>query len=108
MDHEPWAADLAASSAMETDAADPGQQPPLRAPPLPTPLQPPAPRRSGREVKSTGVWIDGFYVKKSNMYDLEGGERGVASEGASPSEKSLFRLLKKIQPSERSCSQSRK
>ena len=77
MDHEPWAADLAASSAMEMDAADPGQQPPLRAPPLPTPLQPPAPRRSGREVKSTGVWIDGFYVKKSNMYDLEGGERSV-------------------------------
>ena len=76
MDHEPWAADLAASSAMEMDAAGPGQQP-LRAPPLPTPLQPPAPRRSGREVKSTGVWIDGFYVKKSNMYDLEGGERSV-------------------------------
>ena len=34
-------------------------------------------RRSTREQKSVGVWVDGFFVKKANLYDLEGGERSV-------------------------------
>ena len=35
------------------------------------------PRRSSRERKATGVWVDGHFVKNANMYDLEGGERSV-------------------------------
>ena len=34
-------------------------------------------RRSTREQKSVGVYVDGFFVKKSNLYDAETGERSV-------------------------------
>ncbi|KAH8049693.1 helicase [Aureococcus anophagefferens] len=34
-------------------------------------------RRPKRAVKSTGVWVGKHFVKKSNLYDLEGGERSV-------------------------------
>ena len=44
--------------------------------------------RNKRKVKSTTVMVDGQRVKRSNMYDMEGGERSVWDQelGGGPSE----------------------
>ncbi|KAJ1453700.1 SNF2 family N-terminal domain-containing protein [Pelagophyceae sp. CCMP2097] len=56
------------------------------------PGEPEEPRRSGRAKQSTGVWIDGDFVKKSNLYDLDEGERSVWDQELGSSETSAAHL----------------